>query len=56
MIPKLPTSPPPEPHQFVAVGLAIMQGARHVATAVSSTMAKRIALALNLHQPYERGV
>ncbi len=42
--------------QFVAVNKAIMQGQRNLATAVSSTMAKRIARALNLHQPNERGV
>jgi hypothetical protein len=52
-MPKHPNNPP---LQFVAVRLAIMHGDRHVATAVSHTMAKRIARALNLHSPDERGV
>jgi hypothetical protein len=51
-----PADPPPKPAQFVAVDQSIMQGARHIATAISATMAKRIARALNLHQPNERGV
>lgn len=56
MIHQPPADRPPEPAQFVAIGQSIMQGARHIATAVSGTMAKRIARALNLHQPDERGV
>jgi hypothetical protein len=54
---QLPSDPMPKPPlQFVAVRLAVMDGDRHVATAVSGTMAKRIARALNLHAPDERGV
>lgn len=41
--------------QFAAVGFAIMRGAERVALAVSHTMAKRIANALNNHKPNQRG-
>jgi len=41
--------------QFVAVATTIMQGGRRVAVAVSHNMAKRIARALNLYKPNERG-
>ncbi len=41
--------------RFVAVKLAVMRGADRVAVAVSHTMAKRIANALNAHKPNQRG-
>lgn len=40
---------------FVAIKLAIMRGSERVAVAVSHTMARRIANALNLYQPNHRG-
>jgi hypothetical protein len=42
--------------KFVAVGPAVLQGARTIARAVSKTMAKRIANALNKHTPNREGV
>lgn len=49
---KLPLRP-----QFTAQGARVMMtGDRAVATAVSNTMAKRIAAALNEHEPDRRGV
>lgn len=51
-----PKSPPaPRPPQFVAIKAAVMRGQEHIATAVSSTMAQRIARALNRHRPNSRG-
>jgi hypothetical protein len=41
--------------QFVAIGLAVMRADQCEATARSHNMAKRIARALNLHKPNERG-
>jgi hypothetical protein len=41
---------------FIAKHRSIMRGAEHIATAVSKTMAKRIANALNLHKPNSEGV
>lgn len=53
-----PATPPPIASKtlFVAVRNAVMHGARCIATACSNTMAKRIAAALNTHQPNRRGV
>lgn len=45
--PKLPA--------FVAVARSVMRGQEHIATAVSHTMALRIARALNLHKTNSRG-
>jgi hypothetical protein len=42
--------------QFVAVHTSILQGARVIARAISHNMAKRIANALNHHQPNKEGV
>ncbi len=42
--------------KFVAVRTNIMQGAKHIATAISKTFAKRIANALNKHTPNSEGV
>ena len=42
--------------QFVAVHCSILQGARTVARAISKTMAKRIANALNRHIPNREGI
>lgn len=42
--------------KFAAVGRSVMRGQEHIATAVSSTMAQRIARALNAHKPNSRGV
>ena len=42
--------------QFTAHSLRVMHGARAICTAVSSTMAKRIAAALNEHDPDRRGI
>jgi hypothetical protein len=50
------TPTPRPPPKFVAVKSAIMQGAVHIATACSKTMAKRIANALNNHKPNHEGV
>lgn len=41
--------------EFVAIGRAVMQGSKHVATARSHTFARRIAEALNRHTPSRRG-
>jgi hypothetical protein len=51
-----PANPPPKMLPFVAVGKAVMRGDKCEAVACSSTMAQRIARALNLHQPNRRGV
>jgi hypothetical protein len=48
-------SPPIEPRRFVAVHATIVYGARVIARAISKTMAKRIANALNHHTPNQRG-
>jgi hypothetical protein len=53
--PRLPP-PAPETKKFVAVKSAVMYGAEHIATAISKTMAKRIANALNKHKPNREGV
>jgi len=45
----------PGPWKFVAVKKAVMRGQEHIATAVSSTMAQRIARALNVYKPGPRG-
>jgi hypothetical protein len=45
--------PPPAP--FVGIDRAVMQAAKCVAVACSHTFAKRIARALNKHEPNERG-
>lgn len=42
--------------QFVAVKGSVMYGRQSIATAVSHTMAKRIARALNAHKTNSRGV
>ena len=47
---------PPKPLQFVAAREIVYHGAREVARAISKTMAKRIANALNRHQPNKEGV
>lgn len=59
--PKLPAEPPPAlgqlpAGQFVAVKSHVMKGSVQVAVARSQTMAKRIANALNRHQPNREGV
>ena len=46
----------PAPALFVAVKRSVMLGAQHIATAISKTMAKRIANALNKHKPNSEGV
>jgi hypothetical protein len=52
-----PRPPPPPPGtKFIAVKCAVMFGYKHIATAVSKTMAKRIANALNNHKPNREGV
>ena len=50
------SSSAPDAVRFVAVKSAVMRGSEHVATAVSKTMAKRIANALNRHKPNSEGV
>lgn len=47
--------PAPGKKAFVAIKLAVMYGAEHVATAISHTMAKRIARALNSHRTNSKG-
>jgi len=42
--------------KFVAVHCAVMRGPELIARAVSKTMAKRIANALNKHTPNREGV
>jgi hypothetical protein len=42
--------------KFVAKHELILHGARVIARAISKTMAKRIANALNRHKPNEEGV
>ena len=42
--------------QFVAKGCSVMMGEKAACTAVSNTMAKRIAAALNEHIPDRRGI
>jgi hypothetical protein len=42
--------------EYAAIGLRVMFGDRAVCTAVSNTMAKRIAAALNNHTPDRRGI
>jgi hypothetical protein len=44
-----------EPLQFAAVRRGVKQGAHYVATAKSSTMARRIANALNRYTPNDKG-
>ena len=50
------SSSAPDSLQFVAVKSAVMRGSEHIATAVSKTMAKRIANALNRHKTNSEGV
>jgi hypothetical protein len=52
-----PANRPPEtpPARYVAIGQAIMSGAQHIATAVTNSTAKRIALALNLYVANRKG-
>lgn len=58
----MPIESPAKPPQFVAVKSIVLQGIRSlgeprvVARAISKTMAKRIANALNHHQPNREGV
>jgi hypothetical protein len=40
---------------FVAVRNVIMRGSEYIGTAVSSTMARRIANALNCYKPGKKG-
>jgi len=42
--------------RFVAIGSRVMYGSKAICAAASSTMAKRIAAALNQHRPNKRGV
>ena len=58
---ELPTSRAPKPAgepepKFVAIGPYIMQASLTIARAISKTMAKRIANALNKHVPNREGV
>ena len=46
----------PKPRQFVNIGKQVMDGAQCVAVACSKTFAKRIARALNAHEPNREGV
>lgn len=47
---------PPAPHpRFVAVRRLVMRGTERIAEAVSHTMARRIANALNNHTPNAKG-
>lgn len=48
-------NPLPRLLQFVAVKCAVMRGREHIATATSTTMATRIARALNQYKPGPRG-
>ena len=43
------------PLRYVAIGQVIMSGAQHIATAVTASTAKRIALALNLYIAGRKG-
>ena len=52
----LPYNSPTKTLRFVAAGLNVMHGAVRVCTATSTTMAQRIAKALNLHTPNSRGI
>jgi hypothetical protein len=47
--------PSPDSLQFVAVRKGIKQGPHYVAMAKSSTMARRIANALNQYKPNAKG-
>lgn len=49
-------SPPAEEPKFISLGPSVIQGARVIARAISKTMAKRIANALNKHIPNREGV
>jgi hypothetical protein len=40
---------------FVAIRTVVMRGSEYIATATSSTMARRIANALNRYKPNEKG-
>jgi hypothetical protein len=42
--------------QYVAKGTSVMMGEKAICTAVSNTLAKRIAAALNNHIPDRRGI
>lgn len=46
----------PQLAQFAAIAKTVMRGAEFICTAKSSTMARRIARALNEHKPNSRGV
>ena len=41
---------------FYAVGVKVMRAAEYICEARSTTMAQRIAKALNLHKPNSRGI
>jgi hypothetical protein len=41
---------------FIAKGPSVLMGAKTIARAISKTMAKRIANALNKHTPNREGV
>lgn len=45
----------PPPPKFTAIGMQILRGSDSIARAISSTMARRIANALNRYQPNSRG-
>jgi hypothetical protein len=46
----------PAPQNYSPIGLRVMLGDKAICTAVSNTMAKRIAAALNNHTPDRRGI
>jgi len=52
-----PANRPPEspPLRYVAIGRAIMSGTQHIASAITNSTAKRIALALNLYIANRKG-
>jgi hypothetical protein len=46
----------PNPKTYSPIALRVMLGDKAICTAVSNTMAKRIAAALNAHTPDRRGI
>jgi hypothetical protein len=50
-----PATSPPKPARYVAIRLAVMSAGQHIATAVTHSMAKRIAKALNLYIADRKG-
>jgi hypothetical protein len=67
MVSESPSNLPPQPRiptkraadnglLFVSRQSSIFRGSEHIATAVSKTMAKRIANALNVYKPNREGV